>query len=183
MSLRHPVTDEVLKARRLVYEWVLNDFEDRDPPRFWWVGCAKELYLVTQSESRSPETIRKWWDHPEKYSPYIDEVAMDRAFNDFDPKVIRNLSDLEWQTFIEKMDHDPHKPWLEEPPQKGMERRSKRTTGHAVTGTDSWLSDRGRAWFRLSLEERGGIQRAIQTRRERLRKEAEKDGQPDLRDV
>lgn len=56
-----------------------------------------------------PARVGKILSDPARYAPHVDEIALERAWQ-FDWRVIENLSDLEWQVFVERLAADPD-PW------------------------------------------------------------------------
>lgn len=58
-------------------------------------------YRIAQIVGSTRGTVVKWLKHPEKFSPYIDEVAMERALNG-DRLVFENLSLVERREFWQR---------------------------------------------------------------------------------
>jgi len=60
---------------------------------------------VAKATGTTREQVRRWWSFPEKYSPYLDEIAIERAING-DRKVFEALTDFErhefWMRFIKR---------------------------------------------------------------------------------
>ena len=71
-------------------------------------GFAKRARLASGGQSPSTRDAKLWLSQPETYSPFIDEVAVERAVN-FDWDVIENLSRVEDAELIKRLakHHDP----------------------------------------------------------------------------
>lgn len=65
----------------------------------WLPGAIRGAIMDELNYSVDTSLIETWLAQPERYSPYPDLVALDRAWL-FDWRAIANLSDLEWDIFI-----------------------------------------------------------------------------------
>lgn len=86
-------------------------------------------YRISKITGLSSDTVAKWLKYPNKFSPHLDEVALERALNG-DRRVFDSLSnyerrvfwqragDLSWRSYIEtKTDKDQgyeRNPWVNE---------------------------------------------------------------------
>lgn len=102
INVRHtPTSGRVLDFRRALFEFAAADPEGsvRD-----WVREAHRDVLPERSRSTlaTVDQCREWLDHPELWSPFPDEIALERARH-FDWDVIENLSHLEYQLLVEHL--------------------------------------------------------------------------------
>jgi hypothetical protein len=96
--------------RRLLWDWT-----DENHPEVWdgevsddvvdeAVGFVASAALGMGAKRRSmfnwSKDVRSWLEHPERFSPYIDEVAITRSL-DFDWPVIENLTNQERSVFYD----------------------------------------------------------------------------------
>ena len=82
-------------ALNLAYEMAEN--VSGDPS--WLPGAIRGAIKSELAYSVPVSLIETWLAQPERYSPYPDLVALDRAWF-FDWSAIANLSDLEWDIFV-----------------------------------------------------------------------------------
>lgn len=111
MSQRLFQSGGVLLARRAVFDTFLELYPDADPydmdaaGRAVWAGIrerggsawralAKRSTLVAGRSTYGPDLATHWLRHPEKYSPYVDWVAVNKALA-FNTRALDNLSVLE----------------------------------------------------------------------------------------
>lgn len=148
------LTPERIDDLQRVYEEAYNLDE--------WSG-KKVTYGFAYQVARNTGVIKQvayyWLSEPDKWSPYVDEVALERAW-DLDWPVIDRLSHLEWTIFLERVARHPD-PFGEE------EYRSTSRKGKDYR-TEGGNNLRWEAWSRGPEKQRVALQRAVTRERERL---------------
>lgn len=97
-ALHSPV---MVEFRRHLYELAAEQ-PDRDPSM---LGREAWDMLDEKPKSKSVRNranVISYLSNPDKYSPFVDEIAVERAL-DFDWDVIANLTPLEWEVVVDRL--------------------------------------------------------------------------------
>lgn len=85
---------------------------------------------------RPENTVYAWIYHPERYDPYIDQVAVERALSG-DRKVFDNLTLYEADEFYDRLEAR----MAIEPYDRRLHHKTRGTTGNPGTRSPHWLHD------------------------------------------
>lgn len=98
-------------------------------------------------------TVREWMEHPERYTPFVDETAIVRALA-FDWGVIENLSDLEREVLVRQLA-------VLDDPFESQEAR------YRYEGAEDDRSERRKAFDRGTRQQKEALQAAVRRYRQR----------------
>lgn len=124
-----------------------------------------------RSSRAYPRPIARLLNDPARFSPFVDDVAVERAVRRFEPDVIANLSDLEWQTVTDRL-AQMGDPWDEKKSQVPLLVEAKRFGVHPDRAeAEDTKTERRLAFERLPAEVRARLQYAVMAHRADARKE------------
>lgn len=156
-------------ARIAVYNAVAELMEAQrvDEPPLDRATVEKLVKVANHRDVKRPgerwyyaETVRRWVEDPDKWSPFIDEVAVARAL-DFDWGVIDRLTRDEREVFLARLENHP------DPFGHGTS-RPEEIRYHPGAATP-----RFRAWKRGTDRQRDTLQAALRNRAKRRAKATE----------
>lgn len=158
------LVSEVRRAKILqVYDVALDFYPDWLEPREIWAAANK----VAEEIGLPVSDVNRWLAEPERYSPFQDEVALDRAWH-WDWPIVDNLTDWEWTLLIDRAarSDDPF----------GYKDSFVTKNTLRFYPSEEYTRDhtpRYSAWLSGTEQQRSRVERAVTRRRSQINKDKE----------